>query len=639
MGCLLECENPPKDTPTRWDRCATNSGIDEMGPDLPRRNSKHHPYRHQPNDLHIHQQLHYSSSSEHASEGHHTEEDGSHSTRDRDIHGHEAFPKLVVTNSNSIHSRTSQNSNTIVTNAYRDTRTNSEVTSAGSVAVSTNTINTVNGGNVPNLGNRASNGMEVSNRSSHRSDGDKILNKESTPSIPSTTPVTVTIPTTTTTTTHPDHHDPVHDQRQQHRISSTATATIGTVPTDAIVMNICRPSPTPPPPSSMEHSQASTERSALEEERHLQLRLYTESHHMETEDGLQESPQTTPLPQGPPRPIMTDDASITLTMDTTGTNLEISVSQFVPNQMPKSAPVGVRGSSVTEQYGASYNHYHQIPRELPHQLMKYRSRSPSTPSRRPRSVTDDEDGNDSDSEAPPFLRTHSADPDRRRKRSGKMGKKRKGRMRSQSKPTVMKTQSVPALDATSTPSMSKLSVYSFNSFRDGKINVNKTKHRLVHAKSREIPQHQFSSSLMDHQDEESNRYHYLASITHFDINTLRLLHLRFNRIDTLSTAPEETLDGVESEDEQREDVKGGDAASKSNEQLDINAMAKLFGLPAHCLLVRMCLESESLSDLAFHLLKMLTVFSCFTWFSWLLNIVNHGNHSDFKWLCLNGGFR
>ena len=191
---------------------------------------------------------------------------------------------------------------------------------------------------------------------------------------------------------------------------------------------------------------------------------------------------------------------------------------------------------------------------------------------------------------PSFRRTHSADP----KRSGPFGgigpfpRKLRGRDRSQSKPTVLKTRSVPATDAIPSRLPSMLSVYSFTSQRDGKmvpmINVNKTKQRLLHAKSREIPQHQFSSSLVEHQDEESNTYQYLASITHFDINTLRLLHLRFNRIDALS-ARDRVIDTLGDGGGDAEEMK---AESRSNGKLDINAMAKLFGLPPHCLLVRCC---------------------------------------------------
>eukprot|EP01083_Nonionella_stella_P059824 156549_1 len=43
---------------------------------------------------------------------------------------------------------------------------------------------------------------------------------------------------------------------------------------------------------------------------------------------------------------------------------------------------------------------------------------------------------------------------------------------------------------------------------------------------------EFTQSLNQHQDAE-DEYHYLSTITHFDTNTLRLLHARFNAIDSL----------------------------------------------------------------------------------------------------------
>jgi len=505
MGCLLECENPSKDVPRKWDRCATNSqafdGVERSGsPRSP--SSKRHPYRHQPDDLHTHHHALYQSSSD---EGH---------TDDDAVQSNDAFPKLVVTNSNSIHSRTSQNS-TALSDAYGHTQTGTtspslDATSAGSVAATSSAGGHKKEGSITTT--FATPIRRRIGRHGHRRDGNE------------TTEMT------------------------EMTMNTTTTGTV-TIPTDAIIMNVCQPSPTPPAAIEPSQSAPSTEmeRSAHDEERHLQFQRYTASH------GLEESPSVHTSPHH--KPMMVDDPSVTLTMGSIN-NFEISVSQFVSKNAPKSAPVVLREDG---------DHQH---------IMQYRTRSPSTPSRIESSVSS---SMAMTSMLPSFRRTHSADP--------KAVSSRRGRLRSQSKPTVSRTRSVPrvfnaASNGSSASTASRLSVYSFNSQRDAKINVNKTKQRLLAASSREIPQHQFSSSLVEHQDEESNTYQYLAALTHFDINTLRLLHLRFNRIEALNVE-EEVLSGFEGDR-----AVSAEDEMKTNGKLDVNALAKLFGLSKQCLLVK-----------------------------------------------------
>jgi len=136
--------------------------------------------------------------------------------------------------------------------------------------------------------------------------------------------------------------------------------------------------------------------------------------------------------------------------------------------------------------------------------------------------------------------------------------------------------------ANTKPSFSK---YAYTKSKNVQINTTKNKRKLVHAKSKSIPQNLFSSSLNEYQNEETNTYQYLSNITHFDQNTLRLLHLRFNYI-------------LFNELKMNEDQ----LAVPSNNKLSINAISRILGLPSHCILVKRFfgyMDQHSLNEISF----------------------------------------
>eukprot|EP01084_Bolivina_argentea_P265290 449617_1 len=129
----------------------------------------------------------------------------------------------------------------------------------------------------------------------------------------------------------------------------------------------------------------------------------------------------------------------------------------------------------------------------------------------------------------------------------------------------------------------KLSIYAYNN--KGQINTTKNKRKLVHAKSKSIPQNIFSSELGAYQTEETNNYEYLSQITHFDQNTLRLLHLRFKHIYKTHTFYYNTNNNNENNN-QKTDNQHIQNTNNVNIKLDINAMSLILGLPIDCILVK-----------------------------------------------------
>eukprot|EP01083_Nonionella_stella_P030154 82757_1 len=130
--------------------------------------------------------------------------------------------------------------------------------------------------------------------------------------------------------------------------------------------------------------------------------------------------------------------------------------------------------------------------------------------------------------------------------------------------------------------------YAYNQQKNGKINTNKSKRRLVHAKSKSIPYNIFSSDLNKYQNEETDNYDYLSQVTHFDQNTLRLLHLRFNHIYIMSSF---TMDDA-----------CMDECNDTKMKLDVSAISHIFGLPAHCILVQRFfwyMDQQGLGQLSF----------------------------------------
>ena len=179
-----------------------------------------------------------------------------------------------------------------------------------------------------------------------------------------------------------------------------------------------------------------------------------------------------------------------------------------------------------------------------------------------------------------FRRSRSHDPDKIEREERKRLRKSRAKKRSSSR---------------TKHNHRALNRYAFN--ENGKINLNKNKKRLLHAKSKSIPQNLFSSSVSEHQNEEANTYNYLAQITHFDQTTLRLLHLRFDLIDTLSTFDSDPLSVEEEVGESVRDPvtnsvsmtnlkKAADPEIKRpNGKLNIDAIASILGLPSQCILV------------------------------------------------------
>ena len=199
-----------------------------------------------------------------------------------------------------------------------------------------------------------------------------------------------------------------------------------------------------------------------------------------------------------------------------------------PNNSPRSMPIFGNSLFLELDVPSSSNRQskHIKSQKSAPNIFLYRMRSPSTPN-----LDDDDDDDDvHEISTNPFSRrlkrSKSADPSKRDRRQNNQ----------------------------------KMNKYSY------KGNRTKKRKKMHHAKSKSIPSDLFSESLSDFVSAESSNYEYLSQITHFDQNTLRLLHLRFNHILTV--------------------CQNDDDEEVNANKLSIDAMAEALGLPSDCILVR-----------------------------------------------------